>query len=113
MEEKKLLFLYHAGSGKGKIKSKLSDILDLFVSAGYTVTVRPTQARGDATEYIARYGKEYEASAGIFSTLTQPKNGQYLLVEKTGEKYPINSLREFSFENNSFPSLCGISPPKE
>ncbi len=48
------------------------------------VTIKSGDGRRN---HFVRYGKEYEASAGIFSTLTQPKNGQYLLVEKTGEKY--------------------------
>ncbi len=99
MEEKKLLFLYHAGSGKGKIKSKLSDILDLFVSAGYTVTVRPTQARGDATEYIARCGKEYEriVCSGGDGTLDEVVNGMVREgLEKSIGFIPTGSTNDFA-----------------
>lgn len=105
MEEKKLLFLYHAGSGKGKIKSKLSDILDLFVSAGYTVTVRPTQARGDATEYIARYGKEYEriVCSGGDGTLDEVVNG----MAREGLEKSIGFIPTGS--TNDFASGIGIS----
>ena len=36
---KKLLFIYNPNAGKGLIKPKLSDVLDIFVKAGYEVTV--------------------------------------------------------------------------
>ena len=36
---KKLLFIYNPNAGKGLLKPKLSDILDIFVKAGYEVTV--------------------------------------------------------------------------
>ena len=46
--DKKLLFIYNPKSGKTQIKSRLSDILDLFVKQGYLVTVYPTQKSRDA-----------------------------------------------------------------
>lgn len=105
MEDKKLLFLYHAGSGKGKIKSKLSDILDLFVSAGYTVTVRPTQSRGDATEYISRYGNEYEkiVCSGGDGTLDEVVTG----LVNAGITKPIGYIPTGS--TNDFASGIGVS----
>ena len=105
MEEKKLLFLYHADSGKGKIKSKLSDILNLFVSAGYTVTVRPTQARGDATEYIAQHVSEYERiiCSGGDGTLDEVVNG----LVKAKSELPIGYIPTGS--TNDFASGLGIS----
>ncbi|MEG0107955.1 MAG: diacylglycerol kinase family protein, partial [Lachnospiraceae bacterium] len=45
---KKLLFIYNPNSGKGQIKAKLAEILDIFVKAGYELTVYPTQAYMDA-----------------------------------------------------------------
>ena len=44
----KLLFVYNPHSGVGRIKSQLSDILEIMVRAGYEVSVHPTQAVGDA-----------------------------------------------------------------
>ena len=44
---KKLLFIYNPNAGKGLLKPKLSDILDIFVKAGYEVTVYPTQKYRD------------------------------------------------------------------
>ena len=44
---KKLLFIYNPKSGKGKIRAKLSDILDVFARAGYDTIAHPTTAPGD------------------------------------------------------------------
>ena len=38
------------------------------------------------TDTYTRYGEEFEAPAGVFSTLTYSE-GKYTLTEKTGEKY--------------------------
>lgn len=41
---KKMLFVYNPNAGKGLLKAKLSDVLDLFVKAGYELNVYPTQS---------------------------------------------------------------------
>lgn len=48
------------------------------------VTIETGDGRSDT---FTRYGKEYDAPAGVFSNLTQYEDGKYLLTEKTGEKY--------------------------
>ena len=45
--EKKLLFIFNARAGKGSIKSRLIDIIDIFIKGGYEVTVHSTQAYQD------------------------------------------------------------------
>ena len=45
-----------------------------------------TSGDGRSDEYT-RYGKEYQAPAGVFSTLTKNDKGVYVLTEKTGEQY--------------------------
>lgn len=45
---KKLLFIYNPNAGKGTLKTKVSDIVDVFVKAGYDVTIYPTQCYQDA-----------------------------------------------------------------
>ncbi len=52
---KKLLFVYNPYAGKEALKPKLSDAIDIFVKAGYEVTVHPTQARLDAYEKVVSY----------------------------------------------------------
>ena len=56
----KLLFVYNPHSGIGKIKSQLSDILEIMVRAGYEVTVYPTQAQGDATGLVVKHASAYD-----------------------------------------------------
>ena len=47
-----MLFVYNPRAGKAKIRSNLLDIIDVFVKAGYEVTVYPTQAPGDAGKAV-------------------------------------------------------------
>ena len=51
MKKKQMLFLYNPYSGKGTIKNKLSDVIDLFVKNDYEVVVRPTQPGQDRDLY--------------------------------------------------------------
>ncbi len=57
---KKLLFVYNPHAGKGVLKAKLSDIIDIFVKAGYEVTVYPTQAFRDAYRKVKELTDEYD-----------------------------------------------------
>lgn len=45
---KRMIFIYNPNAGKGTLKADLSDILDIFVKAGYEVVVYPTQRYKDA-----------------------------------------------------------------
>lgn len=47
-----MLFLYNPKAGKAQLKTKLSDILELFTAGGYEVTVCPTLKRGDAVRIV-------------------------------------------------------------
>ena len=47
---KKMLFIYNPNAGTGVLKPKLADVIDIFVKAGYEVTVYPTQKSHDGTE---------------------------------------------------------------
>lgn len=58
--KKRMLFLYNPRAGKAKIRSKLSDILDVFTVGGYEITVYPTQKKGDATELIENCQADYD-----------------------------------------------------
>ena len=48
--EKKLVFIFNPKAGKGKIKTSLMDIVDIFNKGGYEVIIRATQAPKDAYE---------------------------------------------------------------
>lgn len=61
MENKRLLLIVNPCSGKAKMKTALLQVVQILSAGGYEITVYPTKARGDATEYIAslpagRYG---------------------------------------------------------
>lgn len=49
---KRLLFIYNPHAGKELLKPKLSDIVDIFVKAGYEVVIYPTQSYRDANRKI-------------------------------------------------------------
>lgn len=55
---KRLLFIYNPHAGKELLKPKLSDIIDIFVKAGYEVVAYPTQAYRDAYKKIREYNSE-------------------------------------------------------
>lgn len=57
---KKLLFVFNPHSGKAQIKNHLLDITDTFTKAGYDVTLRPTQEKLDAYNYIRAHANEYD-----------------------------------------------------
>lgn len=52
---KRLLFIYNPHAGKELIKTKLSDIIDLFVKARYEVVTYPTQSYRDAYRKVKNY----------------------------------------------------------
>ena len=52
MKNQKLLIIANPNSGKGKVKTQLFKIIQIFSDAGFDVTVYPTQRRGDATTKI-------------------------------------------------------------
>lgn len=57
---KKMLFVYNPRAGRGLLRSKVSDIVDIFVKAGYDVVVYPTQSYRDAYHKITVFEDDYE-----------------------------------------------------
>lgn len=52
---KKMLFVFNSKAGKGKIKTHLLDIVDIFSSHNYEIIIRSTQAPRDAYEKAKEY----------------------------------------------------------
>ena len=77
MERPKILFVFNPRSGKAKIKNKLCDIIDIFVKAGYEVTVYPTQEEGDAIRAVRDKREDYAllVCSGGDGTLDEVVNG--------------------------------------
>ena len=87
---KKLLFIYNPNAGKGLIKPKLSDVLDIFVKAGYEVTVYPTQKDRDGYHKVRHFKEEYDlvVCSGGDGTLDEVVTG----MMKRKEQIPIGYI---------------------
>lgn len=74
---KKMLFICNPRSGKERLRTKLLDILDLFVKAGYEVTVHVTQSAGDAQKQVEKKGGGVEllVCSGGDGTLNEVVSG--------------------------------------
>ena len=57
---KKLLFIFNPKSGKGQLAPDLMEVLNIFASGGYELTVHPTQRALDAYETIKDRACEYD-----------------------------------------------------
>lgn len=70
---KTMLFMMNPKAGHQELRSQLLDVLDRFTAGGYTVTVRPTQGRGDLTQWALAHGCDYDAlvCAGGDGTLNE------------------------------------------
>ena len=101
---KKLLFIYNPKSGTGRIKGKLSDVIDMCVKEGYEVTIRPTQAALDAMEYVAENSKRFDKiiCSGGDGTLDEVVKG----VLEAGCDIPIGYIPAGS--TNDFAASLGI-----
>ena len=80
---KTLLFIYNPASGKGRVKQRLSDIVDRFTRADWLVTVWPTQGKGDATRAARELGGRFDrvVCAGGDGTLSETVAGLMELDE--------------------------------
>ncbi len=75
--DKKLLLIINPVSGKRMILRHIPSIISIFMNAGYIVTVMVTSAKGDATEFTAKYGPDYDliCCTGGDGTLNETING--------------------------------------
>lgn len=62
--DKKMLFVFNPLSGKSQIRTKLMDILDIFVKAGYQVEVHVTQRPLDARRVVEERGGSMDLIVG-------------------------------------------------
>ena len=88
--EKKLFFVFNPKAGKGKIKTALMDIVDIFNKGGYEVVIRATQYPKDAYEITRKYADKVDlvVCSGGDGTLDEVVAG---LVE-TGSKVPVGYI---------------------
>lgn len=96
---KKLLFVVNGHSGKGQIKNKLLDIIDLMIKEGYHVQVHTTQEREDATKVVREQAKYYDlvVCSGGDGTLDEAVTGMMQSEVRTPLGYiPAGSTNDFA-----------------
>lgn len=100
MEKKrKLLLIINPRSGKGQIKNRLLEILDIFIRAGYEVQVHITQQPGEARQVAARSGEETDlvVCSGGDGTLNETVSGIMELEKIPQLGYiPAGSTNDFA-----------------
>ncbi len=90
MENNMMLFIYNPYAGKAQIKGYLSDIIDMFVKAGYEVIAHPTQENGDGIRAARDRKKECKVivCSGGDGTLDEVVTG----MMQQGVKVPIGYI---------------------
>lgn len=101
----KLLFIFNPKSGKAQIRGKLLEILDLFVKAGYEVTVYVTQSQGDGYHFLMNKDCSFDllVCSGGDGTLDEVATA----VIQKGYKMPIGYIPAGS--TNDFAKSLKIS----
>lgn len=77
----KMLFFINPNAGHLELKNHLLDVLQVFASGGWTITVHPTQGPRDITRVIAEVGYEFDliVCCGGDGTLNEAVSGLMLL----------------------------------
>lgn len=99
MKKRKLLFVLNPFSGKGEIRNKLMDIVDIFVKNGYTVTIHTTQCPQDAMKLVEKKAGKYDlvVCSGGDGTLDETVSGMMRREDRVPIGYiPAGSTNDFA-----------------
>lgn len=104
---KKMLFIYNPNAGKGLLKAKLSDVLDIMVKAGYELVVYPTQSYRDAYRKVVHMNNDYDivVCSGGDGTLDEVVTG--MMKRDKEDRIPIGYIPTGT--TNDFASSLHIS----
>ena len=97
--KKKVLFIVNPKSGKGSIRSKLLDIVDIFVKAGFDLTLNISQSAGDARAKAKEVEGRYELviCSGGDGTLDEVISGMMECEKRSAIGYiPCGSTNDFA-----------------
>ena len=85
-----MLFVFNPKAGKGRIKTHLLDIVDIFNKGGYEVIIRATQGPKDAYEQVKEYADQVDliACSGGDGTLDEVVTG----IVEVGSQTPIGYI---------------------
>lgn len=108
--EKKLLFIVNPRAGRTKSRAPLFDAVSIFSEEGYLVRVMETRRHGDAEEFAASFGADYDLVVchGGDGTLNETVNGVMRLAK---EKRPPLSYLPGGSTNDFAASLSIPSNP--
>ena len=100
--KERLLFIYNPNAGTGKIKSKLSDIIEIFSNTGYEIMIYPTKCRMDARqcamEYVQKEWCERIVCAGGDGTLNEVAGGMMICGKQIPIGYiPAGTTNDFGY----------------
>lgn len=96
---KRLLFIYNPNAGKGLLKPKLSDIIDIFVKNDYEVVVYPTQSYRDAYYKVTELQDTYDlvVCSGGDGTLDEVVSGMMERKDRMPIGYiPTGTTNDFA-----------------
>lgn len=99
MKKKKLLFVLNPFSGKGQIKNKLLEIVDIFVKNNYEITIYTTQRPQDAMELVENQAGNYDlvVCSGGDGTLDETVTGMMRREDRIPIGYiPAGSTNDFA-----------------
>lgn len=97
--EKRLLLIINPCSGKGRVKSRLLEITDIFIKAGFQVQIYVTQCALDGREAAKRYGPGMDliVCSGGDGTLNEVVSGMMQLEHTPKLGYiPAGSTNDFA-----------------
>ena len=88
--KKRMLFIFNARAGKGSIKNRLADIIDIFIKGGYEVRIHSTQSYMDGLKVAKKFGGDYDlvVASGGDGTLDEIVTG----LLKGGHTTPIGYI---------------------
>lgn len=98
-KDKKMLLIINPRSGKGQIKNRLLEILDIFIKAGYHVQVHITQEMQEAQRIVASEGEDMDliVCSGGDGTLNETISGMMELKNMPQLGYiPAGSTNDFA-----------------
>ena len=92
----RMLFIFNPRSGKGQIRNKLVDIIDVFVKGGYEVVVHPTQGAKDAEKMAKNMAEEVDliVCSGGDGTLDEVVTG----LMEIGANVPLGYIPAMVFQ---------------
>ena len=96
---KKVLFIVNPKSGKGTIRSKLLDIVDIFIKAEFDLSLYISQAAGDARKKTEEKSGDYDliVCSGGDGTLDEIISGLMSCGGKCAVGYiPCGSTNDFA-----------------